>query len=374
LQRNWKDAAEAFRKARNRGFADSQHNMLNMGISEFFQDKTYYAKNSLLAAISSGKSVPAREIAQRYIDTIEERKMFYVTMMVGSLYDNNIFRIDSSRKSVSDIDTVKASGYEFFADLRMKAFKSQLGSVNFFARAHDHSHLDAMLEPASRFSTDFSADFRAEVYNWDNDRHFGYFTLTPRFRTISYGKARSADVISYQIEAGPQLGTMSLFLKYRSETWMDPFPARDDILDPDIEEVVLANDRSRKATDASIGIWFERQPENWSRLTAGRRQAKLNDADSLVDDYTRLIFEWSHWQRKTETWAYGVNLNYWLREFPNSEDLRKDSGWSFNGTGRFYLTNSLAIDGKLNIERQTSSRKLNTYQKADVMGSILLEL
>jgi hypothetical protein len=374
LQRNWKAAAEAFRKARNRGFSDSQHNMLNMGISEFFQDKTYYAKNSLLAAISSGKSQPAREVAQRYIDTIEDRKMFYVTMMVGSLYDNNIFRVDSSRKSVSDIETIKASGYEFFADLRMKAFKSEMGSVNFFARAHDHSYLDAMLEPASRFVTDFSAEFRAEVYNWDNDHHYGYFALTPRFKTISFGDARSADVISYKVEAGPQIGTLNLFLNYRSETWMDPFPARDDVLDPDIEEVVLANDRSRKATDAAVGFWFEREQENWSKIAASRRQAKLNDAESAVDDYTRLMFEWSHWQRKSESWAYGLDLNFWKRDFSSSEDLRKDTGWLLNGKGRFYLTNSLAIDARLGIEKQSSSRKLNTYQKIDLMGSILLEL
>jgi hypothetical protein len=374
LQRNWKAAAEAFRKARNRSYGDNQHNMLNMGISEFFQDKTYYAKNSLLAAISSGNSQPAKDIAQRYIQTIEDRKMFYVTMMVGSLYDNNIFRVDSSRKSVSDIETIKASGYEFFADLRMKAFKSEIGSVNFFARAHDHSYLDAMLDPASKFTTDFSADFRAEVYNWDNDRHFGYFTLTPRFKTISFGEARSADVISYKIEAGPQIGSMSLFLNYRSETWMDPFPARDDVLDPDIEEVVLANDRSRKASDAAIGWWIERKQENWSKLTVSRRQAKLTDPEAAVDDYTRLMFDWTHWQRKAETWAYGLDLSFWKRDFASSEDARKDTGLLLSGVGRFYLTNSLAIDGKLSIERQSSNRKLNTYQKIDLMGSILLEL
>jgi tetratricopeptide (TPR) repeat protein len=374
LERNWKDAFEAFRKARNRGFADRQLNLLNMGISEYFLDNTYYSKNSLLASIANGTSEPAKAVAQQYLDFIEEKKTFYLTMEVGGIYDSNIFQVPKSRDAVGGIDILQAYGYEYSGNIRYKAFKSELASVNLESELHSKSFLDAALEAVSRTTTDTKIEVRTEIYNWEGTNHWAYLGLTPRFRTISFGDARSADVYSYQLEFGPVMPFITPFVTYGSETWTDPFPARDDILDPDTEEIVLTSDRSQKAAEWSVGAWFERKDEHRTRIHFKQRQARHSSAAVVMDDYDRSSLRLHHWQRRTQLWAFGGDLLYWRNLFPRSEDQRSDTGFGLQGEFRFYLTNSLFFGTRAMYRQQTSSRDQSSYRRIELSGLLSLQL
>jgi hypothetical protein len=130
-------------------------------------------------------------------------------------------------------------------------------------------------------------------------------------------------------------------LHYESAIRRDPFPTRDDVLDPMLWEVIAANDRSNRYG----AMAFYMKPvysDNWSLevciesgVTAYRDPEVKTDSNT--DSDYRLGLEYRVNVRNLLSTA----LTYKTRSFYDAEDERSDktlvndAGWRFNYTPNF---------------------------------------
>jgi len=373
LERNWQKAYDYFKKAKTRDFADRQLTLFYNAVANFHMRQFYFAKNTFHASLVAGGSQSVIDATNVYLGVIEERTLLDLRLSVGFFKDSNIFRISSERKNVGDIEVLDSYGYQYEANLGIRAFKSPLGSVTFYGGYDQKSYLDERLSVINTSQAKFGGDFHADIISWDNER-YGYIRAKVELQNHLIGESRSADVYMYEVQFGTKTPWIVPYFLLRNEYWMDPLPLRDDILDPDTREVVIATDRSQQVYSGGAGFWLWKTNESYCSLTYMTRRSAHDRDESDIDDYQSHGLVLDQWKKGGDTLGFGVSLSSKTTDWPQSEDNRSDTTLSATLKSRMYLNYSLFFDTWFEYEAQKSSRDLSSYKRNVVGGNISILL
>ncbi len=373
LERNWQKAYDYFKKAKTRDFSDRQLTLFYNAVSNFHMRQFYFAKNTFHAALVAGGSKSVIDSIKIYLGIIEDRTLLDFRLSVGMFKDSNIFRISSDRKNVGDIEVLNSYGYQYEVNLGIRAFKSPMGSVTFYGGYEQKSYLDERLSVINSSQAKFGGDFHADIISWDNES-YGYVRAKVELQNHLIGEGRSADVYMYEVQLGTKTPWIVPYFLLRNEYWMDPLPLRDDILDPDTREVVIATDRSQQVYSGGSGFWLWKSDISYCSLTYMTRRAAHDRDESDLDDYKSHGLVLDQWKKGGDSLGFGIALASKTIDWPNSEDERQDTALTATLKSRIYLNYSLFFDTWFEYESQKSTRSLNSFKRSVIGGNISIML
>ena len=148
---------------------------------------------------------------------------------------------------------------------------------------------------------------------------------TQAFAGMRYvGEERAFDSLRGILRLGsPRL--LNLAVEGEKKLMIDPLPLRDDIFDPELEELAGADDRGHRVSAISIGLEPYHEPSHVWNLSLRREKADYISAPVKILDHQRLKFQThGHISFAKQTYL-DLKLEYTKRLFSRDEPKRDDA-------------------------------------------------
>jgi tetratricopeptide (TPR) repeat protein len=360
----WTDAADYFELANSRNFTKPQLLHYYRGVAEFNAGQRIPAYQHFRLALWSNTNSVISSSSQEFISKIRSDSVLDLRFGIGSFYDSNIFRLAVDEKLPHPLTKKADHGYSATFGLSLIVYEVGRGSL-FFTYDVERSVFNALeLVQIGLTSQTITTNFAVKV-GGDSPKDAIYeIGLKPYAQMFSLGDRRSMNSVGADFYFLFSNLWSQPSIHYESAARRDPFPGRDDILDPILWEVTTPKDRSNRY--GAMALYM--QPiynELWT-LDLGLKSGVTSytnaavQTDSNTDADYRIALEFRLNVRNHLSTA----INFHTRNFYDADDERYDKVLRNEAAWRFFYTPNFTHKLSLNHENGASTRGDAKYSRS----------
>jgi len=375
LQGKWNQARTQFEKAEREDYIDQQNLHYYAGVATYRLNRHAEAKRHFNYAVWQGRDEEIVLSSKEYLKELNNRGWFSAMAHIDLFYDSNIFRAaDLANVGLTRTFDKKASlGLASGAGARVYGYRALSGEVSLGLGIERIDYLQSSFKDLGFISQTIDVNMVVNIENTVSEDALISFGLRPFLNLSGYGGERSLDTLGYEIQLGsPRYNRATLY--FASLNSIDPLPGREDVLDPTLPEVVIANDR----TNANVTVGLRGDIGSVEKVNFGadvRMQTVTYKHDySLVDSYKlmslKLPIDYYHSQR-----SFFLNyLSYTTRTFFESTDSRKDTILGLGVSWKYYWTPALHQSTGMTFDSQKSTREDYSFSRPFVTTGLRFDL
>jgi tetratricopeptide (TPR) repeat protein len=377
--RNWKKAASHLERAEDNDHPDEQLLQYYLGVARHRLGERLAADSHFEYALWAGGRPEVDESARAFRQTIAAEGWFDLRLGLGLFMDTNTLRAGAAaqdglkQRSPAPIESVSSMGYGGSAGFSLWAVRSRGARFALVFDIAKTAYANSELKDVEPLDQALGLEMELGFGGDRAAKPLVGITGGVKAQMIFVGSERALDRLGAHLGIGsPALFGLELGL--RSDLNLDPLPARDDVYDPVLEEVVEAGERSNRqlfyvlSAKPLEGDAFELGLDVASGEAAYRSELHYDENYAELDVALDL--------------AYKPGLRHLVeldvasrqRQFKASADGRKDQKLALGLGWVMRYTSSLRGQLGLLQESQSSSRKANQYSRQLVSYGVRLEL
>ncbi len=355
-------AIEQFGVAEDRDYPGTQELDYYLGVAEYRKASPIAAKSHFTYALWHPDDEQRTESARDFYQRLHQDGWLDLRFGLKLLYDTNVLRGSDTAIKAAGIDKNKSPGYRGGAGFTVFPYRGDFG---YFALGFDGAMsgwTEAALKDLGTTEQVLTLGFGLKFGGEPGAPALVAIDAIGIAGTIAVGKERSND----QIGSIVSLGSPALWgLKLSSDSRLnsDPLPARADVYDPIMEEMVGATDRSNRRRAYILGLTPLAPAPGAFDLGLAVASAKVTFSGALREEehYDELDVDVGTGYAPSLRSRYGLKLSQMTRSFKDSADGRKDSRLSVGLDWKYFYTTSLSHLIELTVDQHKSTRDENSY-------------
>lgn len=361
-QKHWDKAIEQFEAADDRDYPDAQRLDYYLGVAHYNAKDPVGARSAFTYSLWDPRDPDVAQSAKEFRNRLTSDGWLDLRFGAGLFNDSNVLRGDGP----------KSSGY--LGNVGFTLWPSRSDGFHFYLGfdAIKTGYANKDLKDLGRLDQKLGLGLGVGLGGGEGEKPLLAFDLDAYARTIMLGEERAMDIVSTKVTLGsPRL--LDLALSAEAVTGSDPLPARDDVLDPLLDEVVPAGDRSRKISIYGLGL----KPIDGEVVHLGLdvRSGKAAYKTDLhkEEDYKDLTTRLSLGLTTSLRNEFDLGVAQLKRTFDTSPDSRKDARLTLDLGWKWYFTTALYHRLTLENESQTSNREGSGFKRRTVMYKLNLD-
>jgi len=371
----WADAEKLFGDADDRNYSNWQAMHYYMGVAQINQGENLSARNSFKYSLWGATSVELEVSTRNFLRKIADDRNYGAIGSLGIGMDNNIYNwSDDLEFPTESLGGKSGNFYDAYGKLYYNGFSSDLGYFQIGYDIRKRGYTDSKLVAAETMVQHIYADWLLRIGDEGAPKATVEFGMMPYIKIIHIGEERAADIFAIKASVGSPKVVANPTLMVDYQSFSDPLPTRDDILDPVKFEPVTAADRSGTYTKYGLQLTPADRGNLKFNFYAGAFGFTHDDSQVKGDDFSGFHVKPDIDFRVTYRFFVSIDALYESRTFPNYTDGRKDTvinavpsfGYSFNPA----FGNRIYYDYKT----QTSSAEGYSHKRGIMAYEISLEL
>jgi tetratricopeptide (TPR) repeat protein len=377
--RNWKKAATYLERAEDNDHPDEQLLQYYLGVARHRLGEGLAADSHFEYALWAGGRPEVSESARAFRQEVAADGWFDLRLGLGLFMDTNTLRAGAAtqdvlkQRSPTPIKSVSSMGYDGLAGFSLWAVRTRGARFALVFDIAKTGYANSELKDVEPLDQALGLEMGLGFGGESGAKPLLGISGGVKAQMIFVGSERAVDRLGAHLGIGsPALFGLELGL--RSDLNLDPLPARDDVYDPVLEEVVEAGERSNRQlfyrlsatpveSDAfELGLGVE------SGAAAYRSELHHDENYAELDVALDLAYK-PGLRHRVE-----LDVMSRQRQFKESADGRKDQNLALALLWVMRYTTSLRGQLGLLQETQSSSRKANQYSRQLYSYGVRLEL
>lgn len=377
--RNWKKAEKYLQHAVDLDHDQEQLLQYYLGVAKYRQGKRLAADSHFQYAIWAKGNSEIEASAREFRGTIVSSDWIDLRLAADIFLDSNVMRAGaassemlqkqniSASKKISTLGYTGSAGFSLWA---LRTREAQLGLVFDIAK---RSYNNADLKNLELIDQSVGLDMGVGFWKNADDQPRINLLSTIKAQMIFVGEERAMDRLRSNVSIEAPL-LYRLAVGFRSDLNLDPLPARDDIYDPVIQEVVPASERSHRQFFYLVSAkpMMTSQYELDVKLTTG--DAKYRNDLRSDEDFSEheIILDFAF--QPSARQRFNLEGQTRRREYVKSDDKRQDQSFTI-GLG-WLMRYTTALSGRMFVmqEQQQSNRDSNAYARQLCSYGLRLDL
>ncbi len=376
LESRWEQAYRSFLLAKDSldtgGFFKAPDPM-EMGLLDYylgyaaFKAKELSAAEKAMLRVAENNAIPdyLRDSAKGFKREATNQRLWDLGLMGGLIYDSNILRTDYDLEQIAEGKFKKRSSMGLVSGAKASAWAfrnhdGQFGTIFNFRRV---DYLESGLKDLAPLDQDIGIDSLLRFGLEKTTKEAWFETGLRAAIGMNYvGEERALDFLKASFLVGsPRL--LNLNFEILNSLLLDPLPLRNDIYDPELQELVGATDRSHRSRTISLGFEPYRSNIFHIGLKGYRKVGVYRALDSKVDDFNIQTYRlYSHLKLPQQLFT-GIDIEQAKETFTNQDPVKNQK--ILTTKVDFGIMNLWSLNHHLSWVRnhKTSTQEVNQYKR-----------